>query len=265
MDVIEKHITELAESRYARATITNRARTLRTLPDPLNMDREATQEWWKSRQYRPDGEPRAAMSLSGESSHVREFWKWAMRQGLIERNPADYLPKVRQARTMAVTVSEGDLYRIMQTAPEPMRRMIALAAMSGLRSAEVAAITWEDIDRTEGVLHVRGGKGAQDRTVPLSAGLLGELGDPGAGPIVGKPMTSKAVSTAIGRHMRRQGVDLTAHKLRARCATRFLAVTGDAVATAQMLGHSDLSSVMRYAVASSDTMRRGSEATGRIG
>ena len=81
----------------------------------------------------------------------------------------------------------------------------------------------------------------------------------------GKPMTGKAVSQAISRHMRRLGVDLSAHKLRARYATRFLAATGDLKAAADALGHADLSSISRYVIASSDTMRRGAEAAGRIG
>ena len=146
-----------------------------------------------------------------------------------------------------------------------MRRMVALAAMAGLRSAEIAAVTWADIDRDNGVLWVREGKGRKDRSVPLSAGLLAELGEPGDGPIVGKAMNAKAVSAALGRYLRAHGSDFTAHKLRARYLTRFLAATGDAVAAAQVAGHSDLSSITRYAVASSDTMRRGAEAAGRIG
>ena len=102
-------------------------------------------------------------------------------------------------------------------------------------------------------------------TVPLSAGLLVELGEPGEGPIIGRTMTGKAVSMAIGRYLRAHGSNFTAHKLRARYATRFIAATGDVVAAAAVLGHSDLSSIGRYAVASSDTMRRGAEACGRIG
>ena len=78
-------------------------------------------------------------------------------------------------------------------------------------------------------------------------------------------MTAKAVSQAIGRYLRSRDVDYTAHKLRARYATRFLAATGDLAAAAEALGHSDLSSIGRYVIASSDTMRRGAEAAGRIG
>ena len=264
-DPVVAHLDHLRQSRYSQATINERTRILSTLPHPTDLDRLTTQAWWDSRQIRPDGQPRAASSLSAEASHCREFWRWCRQQGLIDHNPADWLPKVRQARTMAVAVPEGGLYRVLQTADEPMRRMIALAAMAGLRSAEIATVTWEDIDRGEGVLHVRAGKGGKDRTVPLSAGLLGELGDPSTGHIIGKAMNPKAVSAAIGRHLRDNDVDMPAHKLRARYATRFLASTQDAVAAAQVLGHADLSSILRYAVASSDTMRKGAEAAGRVG
>ena len=264
-DPIAAHLTAVERDRYSLSTLTNRRRVLATLPDPLCMDRQATIAWWESRQTRDDGEPRSAASLSAEKAHAAEFWKWAMREGLIDRNPADWLPKVRQAKTMAVVVPEGDLYRVLRDATPQMRRMVALAAMAGLRSAEIAAVTWADIDRDNGVLWVREGKGRKDRSVPLSSGLLAELGDPGEGPIIGKTMTPKAVSTALGRHLRACGSDFTAHKLRARYLTRFLAATGDAVAAAQVAGHSDLSSITRYAVASSDTMRRGAEAAGRIG
>ena len=264
-DTIKAHLAAVERDRYSRSTLTARSRVLATLPDPLGMDRAATIAWWESRQVRPDGEPRAASSLSSEKAHVSEFWRWAMREGLIDRNPADWLPKVRQAKTMAVVVPEGDLYRLLREAEPHMRRMVALAAMAGLRSAEIAAVQWADVDRDSGVLWVREGKGRKDRSVPLSAGLLAELGDPEDGPIIGREMTAKAVSMALGRYLRSKGSDFTAHKLRARYLTRFLAATGDAVAAAQVAGHSDLSSITRYAVASSDTMRRGAEAAGRVG
>ena len=190
-----------------------------------------------------------------------------MQQDKAERNAADWLPRVRQKKPAPTPVTEADLYRIMQDADTPMRRMIALGSMAGLRSAEIGAVRWGDLDHGNGVLWVREGKGGKDRSVPLSAGLLAELGEPGRPdePIIGKPMTGKAVSQAIARHMRRLGVDLSAHKLRARYATRFLAATGDLKAAADALGHADLSSISRYVIASSDTMRRGAEAAGRIG
>lgn len=265
-DPIDEHMKYLARSRYSAATLRERERVLRSLPgDPFTLTREQVQAWWEERQTRPDGSPRAASTLSQESSHVRRFCRWAMQQGLTERNIADWLPDVRQTKPAVIPVSEGELSRLMDDAPDDIRRAIALAAMAGLRSGEIGQVEWADIDRGNGVLWIRLSKGNKGRSIPLSAGLLGALGDPGEGPIIGKHMSGKAVSQMLGRYMRARGVDLTAHKLRARYATRFLAATGDLKAAADALGHADLTSIGRYVVASSDTMRRGAEAAGRIG
>jgi integrase/recombinase XerC len=264
-DPVAAHLADLERGWYSPATIRARARVLATLPDPLNADRQIMRDWWASRQTTKAGGRRVASSLSSEKSHLRSFFQWAIEQGLIDTNPAEWLPRARQVTRKARPIQEGDLFRAISDAPEPMRQMLALGAMAGLRSAEIAAITWEDIDRGNGVLWVRQGKGGKDRSVPLSAGLLAELGDPGTGLIVVKRMTPKAVSMAIGRYLRSRGVDYTAHKLRARYCTRFLAATGDLAAAADVMGHADVATTSRYVIASSDTMRRGAEAAGRIG
>lgn len=265
MTTVEQHLDALTEGRYSPATIRARARLLRTIPDPDHLTRDTTLAWWSTRQCKADGTPKAAASLSAEASHLRAYGRWAIQQGHGTHNPADWLPKIRLPRHLATPVTEADLHRLLSDAAPPARQMLALAAMAGLRSAEIAVVTWADIDRGNGVLWVREGKGRKDRTVPLSAGLLAELGDPGAGPIIGATLTGKAVSLRLGRYLRAHDVDATAHKLRARYATRFLAATGDLAATADAMGHADVSTTARYTVASSDTMRRGAEAAGRVG
>ena len=96
-DAIQDHLDDLKRSRYSKAALNARERLLRSIPgDILTADREAIQEWWKWRQERADGELRAASSLSQEASHLRSFGRWAMMQGLSERNPADWIPKIRQ-------------------------------------------------------------------------------------------------------------------------------------------------------------------------
>ena len=266
MTAVDQHLTALRAGRYSASTLKARAAILATLPcDPAALTRDDVLAWWETRQTRPDGDPKAAASLSAEASHLRAFGRWAIQQGLADRNPADWLPKVRLPKRLAHPISEADLYALLSDAVAPVRQMIALAAMAGLRSSEVAVVRWEDIDRGNGVLAIREGKGKKDRTVPLSAGLLGELGDPGQGLIVGAELTGKAVSLRLGRYLRAHKVDATAHQLRARYATRFLAATGDLQTTANAMGHADVSTTARYTVASSDTMRRGAEAAGRIG
>jgi site-specific recombinase XerD len=92
-DVVHLHIEHLTRARYSGSTLRERERVLRTLPgDPLALTRETTQAWWEARQTLPSGEQRSAASLSQEASHVRRFYRWAMQQGLTDRNPADGSP-----------------------------------------------------------------------------------------------------------------------------------------------------------------------------
>lgn len=267
-DVIARHLAHLRRSRYSASTLHERERILRSVPhDLLALDRDTVQAWWETRQEKLSGEQRAASALSQESSHLRRFCRWAMQQGFIERNAADWLPDVRQTKPAVRPIPEGDLHKVIEGAPDDIRRALALASMAGLRSEEIGNVRWVDIDRGNGVLWVRLGKGAKGRSVPLSTGLLVTLGNPGEDDafIIGRQLNGKAVSQMIGRYMRSKGVAYSAHKLRARYLTRFLEATGDLKAAAEVAGHADLSSIGRYVIASNDTMRRGAEAAGRIG
>ena len=210
MTLLDEHLAALRRDRYSEATLDARERVLRTIPNLEHPPREQIMDWWEGRQTREDGTTRAASSLAQDASHLRAFYRWAMQQDKAERNAADWLPRVRQKKPAPTPVTEADLYRIMQDADTPMRRMLALGSMAGLRSAEIGTVRWGDLDHGNGVLWVREGKGGKDRSVPLSAGLLAELGEPGRPDehIIGKPMTGKAVSQASPRHMRRLGVDL---------------------------------------------------------
>src|SRR5690349_2291097 len=171
--IIETHLTALKHARYSRQTLTARRRVIETLPHPLMaITHPQMDERWKSRQIIPGGKLRAPASLSQEMSHVRAFYDWAMRADLTARNPTDWIDPVRQKRHLPRPVSEGDLHKLLTNAEPDMRRMIALGAMAGLRSAEIAKVEWDDLDPGNGVLWVREGKGGKDRSVPLSAGLL---------------------------------------------------------------------------------------------
>src|ERR1700751_2175927 len=53
--------------------------------------------------------------------------------------------------------------------------ILVLLYATGLRRTEAARIKVEDVDSQRMVIHIRQGKGARDRDVPLSPNLLQEL------------------------------------------------------------------------------------------
>ena len=66
--------------------------------------------------------------------------------------------------------------RLIDAAPNRLYRMIlVLLYATGVRRTEAARIKVEDIDSKRMVIHIRQGKGARDRDVPLSPKLLEEL------------------------------------------------------------------------------------------
>lgn len=263
-DSVEDHLADLARDRYSPNTVRARAAILATIPNPLTIDRPGILEWWETRQQRRGGTLKAASSLAVEQSHVRAFYAWAFSAGRIDHNPGQWIPRARQRKAQPRPTREADYARLVRAADPPMRRMLALGGMAGLRCAEIAALDWTDVDSDRGLIWVRNGKGGKDRSVPLTADLAAILGPPASGPVIGCHVSPKAASARISRYLRANGVESTAHKLRARYATRFLESTGDLRATATVLGHSSVSTSERYTVASSDVMRRGAEAAGRL-
>ena len=122
------------------------------------------------------------------------------------------------------------------------------------RVAEMAALRWECVDITRAEMTVVRGKGGKDRVVPLASALetaLLALGRRRSGPVLlarhGGGYTAREVSHAIGVHLRRHGVDATAHQLRHTFATAVYRATRDIHATAQLLGHASTATTAVYA------------------
>ncbi len=83
-------------------------------------------------------------------------------------------PKV--PHKLPTVLSQDEVVRLIDAAPNRLYRMIlVLLYATGVRRTEAARIKVEDIDSQRMVIHIRQGKGARDRDVPLSPKLLEEL------------------------------------------------------------------------------------------
>ena len=83
-------------------------------------------------------------------------------------------PKV--PHKLPTVLSQDEVVQLIDAAPNRLYRMIlVLLYATGLRRTEAARINVEDIDSQRMVIHIRQGKGARDRDVPLSPKLLEEL------------------------------------------------------------------------------------------
>jgi integrase/recombinase XerD len=101
------------------------------------------------------------------SRHVKAFYKWCRRSGLVTVDPAEdlMLPKLRKGRPHPTLHS--DLATIFGCTFGPLRLAYTLAAFAGLRCGEIARLTSRDINygpHTTALIH---GKGGKERVVPL--------------------------------------------------------------------------------------------------
>lgn len=187
-------------------------------------------------------------------AHVRQFFAWAARRGLIEVDPALDLtpPPVRPGRPRPIP--EEDLRLALMTAGPRLRVWLVLGAYVGLRAGEIARLRREHILDTEQppLLMVVNGKGGRSRVVPLSPMVLAELGDYLGGRrgrlwLDTSTYPVHRVTDAITEHMRSLGLPYTTHSLRHRFGTRVYKLSRDLRLTQDYLGHASPATTQVYA------------------
>ena len=90
----------------------------------------------------------------------------------------DFLDLVypKRPKKLPVVLSPEEVARLIEAATNPMHRtMLMVLYGTGIRRTEASLLKVSDIDSQRMVLHIRQGKGARDRDVPLSPKLLEAL------------------------------------------------------------------------------------------
>jgi len=173
----------------------------------------------------------------------------------------DFVPFVvygKKPRSLPVVLGPDDVRRLLGAVPAGRNRlMLRLAYGCGLRVSEVMHLRVADIDGPRNTLWVRHGKGNKDRGVPLPATLLNELRSywrehrpPNwlfAGP-TGQPLDVSNLQRAFQKARRAAGLrqPATCHTLRHCYATHLLEAGTDLPTLQRLLGHSHLSTTLRY-------------------
>ena len=181
----------------------------------------------------------------------------------------DFVPFVvfgKKPRTLPVVLGPADVRRLLDAVPPGRNRlMLRIAYGCGLRVGELTHLRVADIDSTRNVLWVRHGKGSKDRGVPLPAQLLDELRvywrehrPPDwlfAGPTA-RPLNVSTLQRAFQQARRAAGVrqPATIHTLRHCYATHLLEAGTDLPTLQRLLGHSHLSTTLRYLHLRSDRL-----------
>jgi len=216
---------------------------------------------------------RKRSSISRLVSTLRSYFRFLLREEIIEKNPAEALsaPKIERRLPAFLTVDEA--FRLVE---EPTRigsmgksaskevtvrdrAILELLYASGLRVSELVSINVKDMRLDLGVLTVVG-KGGKERVVPFGRKArealeryLESRPDSGkAGPLFlnrfGKRLSDRMVRKMIDRYTRTSGIPkrIGPHTLRHSFATHLLEGGADIRGIQELLGHANLSTTQRY-------------------
>src|SRR5262249_16681154 len=85
----------------------------------------------------------------------------------------DDLVYPKKPKKLPVVLSPEEITRLIEATANPMHRTILMVLYgTGIRRTEASLLKVSDIDSQRMVIHIRQGKGARDRDVPLSDKLL---------------------------------------------------------------------------------------------
>lgn len=258
MSTEDDYFAFLTLRNYSPRTISKRRLALMRISRDVGHDLLAAGEESYSAWYGRLAQRVKPNSRAVELSQVRAFLKWAVEQGLIDRDPTRRLPRPKVHRRYPRPIAEDRLSLAISTASPRIRPMLVLAAYQGLRAIEIANLRREDVreDAVEPVLIVLHGKGDKERFLPLHPRVIAELGSlPREGwlfPYVDRPdvpVPSQRVSQLCNEHLHSVGVPDSLHTLRHRYGTAIYQASHDLRLTQDLLGHANPNTTAGYAAA----------------
>lgn len=225
----------------------------------------------------PSDDPRAAVyAFMGEDikpatynirrNYLKQFFNWAIQEGIYQENPLDKLKKRRDEGR--VVILEGETLSRLLDLPDRQSyaglrdyTLLLLTLDTGIRPKEALSLMVEDINLRALEVYVRSevAKTKVSRTLPISSVTATAIKDlmearhPEWGentPIFsttdGNPMTRDTWSRRMQMYSCKLGVKVKPYDLRHAFALEYLRNGGNALALQRIMGHTDLNMTKRY-------------------
>ncbi len=222
------------------------------------------------------------LKARSQARHVfsmRGFFGFAVREGLVERDPTENVRAPRAFRGLPRYLNPAQVEALLK-APDtstPLglrdRAILEVLYATGLRASELTALALEGLDLELGVVRVFG-KGGKERLVPLGrearrfvnrylAETRTRFAGEGSSSLVflsqrGGRLSAMGLWGLVRRHAVTAGIErvLTPHVLRHSFATHLLERGADLRALQAMLGHADISTTEIYTHVSRERLRQ---------
>lgn len=220
-----------------------------------------------------DQEARAATTVARRISSLYRFYRFLSEEGLMESPPDHpFRPKVPKRLPLTLTFEEVEA---LLDKPKPTsfsaardKAMLETMYATGLRVSELVELRLNDVNFQEGIVLIRRGKGAKQRSVPISPFALEYLvlyvneyrasSKGRKSPYLflnkfGNPISRQYFFVQVRKYALAAGIDKTIspHTLRHCFASHLLENGAELRVVQEMLGHTHLSTTQIYTHVSS--------------
>lgn len=220
----------------------------------------------------PSQENRGLLSpftIQDHARTIKALWGWLFRDGYIDKNPLEKFPLPSVPKTIVRIITKDQFKRLtsyIDTSTPTGERyycIITILYGSGPRISEIVTAFTKDVNFDLGFIRVTG-KGNKERDIPLSKTALREIrrylresrpkicsiDSPYLFPDSnGKPLSVNSVEQFITRLKIKAGfenVRIYPHLFRHSFGTEFINAGGSVFALKEILGHSSLTTTLRY-------------------
>lgn len=195
-------------------------------------------------------------TINRELSCLKRMYSLGIKWGDARYNPVRDVDMLEEPPGRTRFLSEEEAQRLIDSASEHLKPILMIALNTGMRLGEILSVQWEHvhIDRViEPYIEITKSKNNKKRFVPLNedmVGLLQSLRNNNSQfvflGIHGVPL--KSVRKPFEGALKRAGIsDFRFHDLRHTFASHYVMNGGDLLALKEILGHSNMKMVERYA------------------
>ncbi|HXH37373.1 MAG TPA: tyrosine recombinase XerC [Thermoanaerobaculia bacterium] len=207
-------------------------------------------------------------SAAQHLSALRSFFKYLMREGALEANPARSVTTPKAEKHLPSVLQPADVVLLLEQPDTSVtlgirdRAFLEVLYASGLRISELVGINIDDVELNARLIKVRG-KGSKERIVPFGSkaneairawlAVRGELVSDIEEPALfvnyrGQRITTRSVARLFDRYVRKASLraGISPHTMRHSFATHLLNAGADLRGIQELLGHVSLSTTQKY-------------------
>lgn len=212
-------------------------------------------------------------SMARKISTLKSFFKFLVREGIIENNPAVSLIYPRQEKKLPTFLTEEEVDKLLESIKGEDfitlrdKAILEFLYSCGARVSEVINLKKEDIDLIGGIVKVKG-KGKKERILPLGEPAiraikkyLDKRKDNSSFLFVnykGEKLSDRGVRLILEKYIKKLAFKfrVSPHTLRHSFATHLLNRGADLRSVQELLGHSSISTTQIYTHLSIDRLKK---------